>query len=145
MLRGSHTKIPYSDIDYEIRDLIKYINNVEGIETYGCCCGHGNAKAWVTLLADSIEDLNKFMYDYFYSNEGWEISLYQTDVDVDNKDWSKMNFMLHTTDLIDYKYVDLAISNVTKLFYIKQHEEMTKKITEMQMDKMQDDIPYGIC
>ena len=145
MIRNSKSEIPYNDIDYEIRNLVKYINNVDGIETYGSCCGHGEGRAWIILLADSIEDINKFMYTYFYCNDGWEISLYMTDVDIDNKDWSKLRFMLHT--VIDYEYVDLAISNVTKLFYIKQHEEMTKKITEILWDKdeMQDDIPYGIC
>ena len=143
MLRNSKSEIPYNDIDYEIRDLVKYINNVDGIETYGSCCGHGEGRAWIILLADSIEDINKFMYTYFYCNDGWEISLYMTDVDIDNKDWSKLRFMLHT--VIDYKYVDLAISNVTKLFYIKQHTDLINKIVESQEDRINDDMPYDVC
>ena len=143
MLRNSKSEIPYNDIDYEIRDLVKYINNVDGIETYGSCCGHGEGRAWIILLADSIEDINKFMYTYFYCNDGWEISLYMTDVDIDNKDWSKLRFMLHT--VIDYKYVDLAISNVTKLFYIKQHTGLINKIVESQEDRINDDVPYDVC
>ncbi|MBO5839788.1 MAG: hypothetical protein J6R06_08965, partial [Bacteroidales bacterium] len=41
MLKNSKTIIPYNDIDYELQELIKFINMVDEIETTSCCSGHG--------------------------------------------------------------------------------------------------------
>lgn len=40
MYKDSTTIIPYDDIDVEIRQLIRGINSVDGIETVECCFGH---------------------------------------------------------------------------------------------------------
>lgn len=120
MLKGSTTEIPYDDIDYEIRNLCKYINNVDGIETTSCCCGHGTSPCTIWFKADSMEDLSKFWHKYLYGNPNWRIVFNMTDVDIDDDKWNVPTFLLETT-IADYFYVGLAIDELTHWIYIKQH------------------------
>ena len=146
MLRKSKLKeIPYNEIDYEMRELIKHINRIDGIETIGCCCGHGVDRAWINLVADSIEDVNKFMYKYFYCNDGWEVSLRITDADIDNQHWGRLNFILHTTEVIEPSAVLLAISDITKKFKLKWQEETIKKLMEKVSDDVKQTIKIETC
>ena len=121
MLKNSKTKIPYDDIDMEIRPLIKYINNVDGIETTSCCFGHHKEPIMIWLTADSIADLRKFMYDYFYCNDLWEFKMHLTDVDIDDGNWSRIDVLLETSTLVDIKATWLAADNLTKTFFLIQH------------------------
>ena len=101
MLRG-HKKINLDEIDKiepidsEIRELIDLINNVEGIETTESCSGHGKYPVLIFGVADSIADLNKFMYDYFYSNKCWKFVLYIDDIMIDDNDWDKVKFYIES-------------------------------------------------
>ena len=119
--------IPYDDIDVEMRELIRCINRVDGIETTGCCCGHGKSRAWILLEVESTEKLNKFMYQYFYCNHGWEVSLYITDEDIDNNNWNNLHFDLHTTDLIKHKDTLKYIEKTTKRMIEKQRNLICDK------------------
>lgn len=119
MLKGSATVIPYNDIDYELRDLIKYINNIDGIETTECCCGHGKAPCQILFKADSMECLTKFWHKYFYRDSNWRIVLKMRDSDIDNGQWDKPTYLLETT-IPDYFYVGLAIDSLTYYMCIKE-------------------------
>ena len=121
MLKGSTTEIPYSDIDYEIRDLCRYINNVDGIETTSSCCGHKKMPCLIYFKADNTEILAKFWHKYLYRNPNWHIVLDMSDTDIDNKEWDKPTYLLETT-IPDYYYVGLAIDSLKDNMYIKQNE-----------------------
>ena len=121
MLKGSTTVIPYDDIDYEIRNLIKLINNVNGIETTSCCCGHGKAPCQIMFKADNAESLSRFWHKYLYRNPNWHIVYAMNDTDVCNEEWDKPNYLLETT-FPDFYYTGLAIDNLTYRLKEKRDE-----------------------
>ena len=47
-------------LDYEISELVKLINCVDGIRTTNSCFGHNKSPIRICGIADSIADLNKF-------------------------------------------------------------------------------------
>lgn len=111
MKKNSMTKIPYDDIDYELKDLIREINSIEGLETVECCCGHGIAPCEIWFKADSISDVTHFIHNYLYRNRLWKISVDITDVDIDENKWNEPTYLLETT-CDDYYYVGLCIDNL---------------------------------
>ena len=121
MLKGSTTKIPYDDIDYELRDVIRYMNSIDGIETTECCCGHGENPCYVWFKADNAECLSKFWHKYLYCDNNWHIVFYMSDTDIDNGEWDKPTYLLETT-FPDYYYVGMAIDNLK--YRMKNENEM---------------------
>ena len=121
MKKGSTTKIPYDDIDYELRDLIKLINDIDGLETVECCCGHGGMPCHIWFKADSIEDVTRFQYKYLYRSRLWRISIDMTDVDIDENKWNDPRYLLETT-CDDYFYTGVCIDNLTYKMKDKQNE-----------------------
>lgn len=121
MLKGKpKIEIP-DDLDYEIAELISLINNVEGIETLESCFGHNEAPINIYCKADSIEDLHKFMYKYFYCDKLWHFELLLDDFMIDEKDWSKVVFLLKSDDkYIDFPATQLMADNLTKRFQMYQ-------------------------
>ena len=112
MKKGSTTIIPYDDIDYELRDLIKLINNIDGLETVECCCGHGLEPCQIWFVADSIEDVTHFIRNYIYCSPLWRIVIDITDVDIDENKWNNPTYLLETT-CKDYFYTGVCIDNLT--------------------------------
>ena len=121
MLKGKpKIKIP-DDLDYEIAGLIDLINNVEGIETIESCFGHNESPIRIYCIADSIEDLHKFMYKYFYYDKFWHFELLLDDFMIDEKDWGKEIFLLKSDDkYIDFPITQLMADNLTKRFQMYQ-------------------------
>ena len=112
MLAGSKTKIPYAYIDYEIRDLIRYMNAIDGIETTGSCCGHGNMPCFIYFKADNIECVTKFVFKYLYRDPNWRVIVDIADSEIDNEEWDNPTYRLETT-IRDFYYNGLAIDNFT--------------------------------
>lgn len=101
-------------LDYEIADLVKLLNQVEGITTTSSCFGHNEEPITIYGVADSIEVLNKFRYKYLYCNSMWHIELILSDKTVDNKEWWKIEFVLKTSDLYySYPITQLLADNLT--------------------------------
>ena len=123
MLKGNTTVIPYNDIDYELRKLIRSMNDIDGIETISCCCGHGEAPCFIRFKADSLECVTKFIHKYLYCNSTWRIVLAMSDVDIDNGEWNNPTYLLETT-FPDYYYVGMAIDNLT--YRLKESEKFQK-------------------
>ena len=121
MKRDSKTIIPYEDIDYELVELIKCINEVEGIETKNCCCGHGTSPCQIWFKADSIEDVTHFIYNYLYCNPLWRIVFNLTDNEICDKEWNNPTYLLETT-CSDYFYTGVSIDNLTYKMQEKQRE-----------------------
>ena len=115
MLKRSTAEIPYSEIDDEIRDIIRYMNKIDGIETTESCCGHGEHACRIWFKADNTGCLTHFWYDYFYGDPNWRITLDMTDVDIDNGLWDKPTYLLETT-FPNHYYTGLAIDNLTYRF-----------------------------
>lgn len=138
MLRGNQ-KINLEEIDKvepidpEIRELIDMINNVEGIETTSSCCGHNKMPAVIYCIADSIADVHKFMYDYFYCNSAWKFILYITDAMIDENTWDKVEFYFESVaEICDTK---TAIENLTKTF--KKLQDSPKNNQQLKVIKEQ--------
>lgn len=119
MKKGSNTVIPYDDIDKELVELIKCINNVKGIETVECCCGHGEAPCYIWFKADSIKDVTRFQHSYLYRSKLWRITVNMTDADIDESKWDDPTYLLETT-CNDYYYTGVCIDNLTYKMKIKQ-------------------------
>lgn len=141
MLKGSTTEIPYTDpdepIDYEIRDLVKYINSVDGIETVNSCCGHGEKPCQIWFKADSIEDVTKFIHRFLYRNYNWRIIVDISDTEIDNKQWKNPTYLLEST-ITDCRYTYLAIENLTyrmkeKCQSVHLNELVNKAINKCKM------------
>jgi hypothetical protein len=115
MLKGSTTVIPYSEIDYGILGLVRYMNEIDGIETTESCCGHGEAPCRIWFRADNTECLTRFWYKYFYGNPNWNIVLDMDDSDIDDGLWDKPKYLLETS-FQDHYYTGLAIDNLTYKF-----------------------------
>lgn len=124
MLKGKPKIEMPDDLDYEIAKLIDLINNVEGIETLESCFGHNKAPINIYCIADSIEDLHKFMYKYFYCDKLWHFELLLDDFMIDEKDWGKVVFLLKSDDkYIDFPTTQLMADNLTKRFQMYQRSE----------------------
>jgi hypothetical protein len=124
MLKGK-PKIDMPDgLDYEIKDLISLINNVEGIETLESCFGHNEGPIVIWGEADSIEALHKFMYEYFYGDQLWHFELVLSDTMIDAQDWGKVVFLMKSDDrYTDFPTTQLMADNLTKRFQIYQAEQ----------------------
>ena len=116
-----HTKEP---IDYEIYELIYLINKVEGITTTSSCFGHNTKPIRIYCVADSIECLNKFMYDYFYCNSLISFKMLISDKTIDAKNWSKIEFVIESDPhYIAYPCTQLIADNLTRTFREKLSKE----------------------
>ena len=124
MRKDSKTIIPYEDIDYELQNLIRLINTVEGIETTSCCCGHGTLPCQILFRADNTAYLTNFWYKYLYCNPNWHIVLAMTDVEIDDKEWNTPTYLLETT-FPDFFYTGLAIDNLAYRIEIDKLKENT--------------------
>ena len=133
---NSNTIIDYSDMDYEIRDLVKMINKVDGIETLESCSGHEHYKCEIYCQARSIADLNKFIRKYFYRDPLWHIEIFITDKQIDERRWDDIYFLLYSD--MRYPYYpakSLMIDNLTYRFELEQIEGETEwKGKEKQND-----------
>ena len=110
-----------NQIDPELYELLTRINWVKGITTTNSCFGHHTHPCRIYCEADSIETVNKFMYDYFYGNSGWKFQLYITDVEIDNGNWGKVQFVLCSDEYyMNEPTIDLLVSNLTKTFKYNQ-------------------------
>lgn len=101
-------------LDYEISELVKLINCVDGIRTTESCFGHNISPIHIYGIADSIADLNKFKYKYLYCNDMWQIELILTDKTIDDNEWDKVEFVLKTNELyFEFPITQLLATNLT--------------------------------
>ena len=112
-------------IDYEIRELVYLINKVEGITTTLSCFGHNTQPIQIYCVADSIECLNKFIYDYFYCNSLISFKMLISDITIDAKNWSKIEFVIESDPrYIEYPCTQLIADNLTYTFREKLGKEV---------------------
>lgn len=119
MFRNSQTEIPYDDIDIEIKELVRLLNQFEGIETESCCFGHHKIPCMIYFKAETIEDIVNLSFNLFDCQHLWHIEINTQDI---HKDWKDLHFVLHTGDIKDFPTVDLLVNNLT----LRVKEELTK-------------------
>lgn len=54
---GSQFPIPWAKLDGPIVPLVRALNELPGVQTLECCCGHGKKHLWIILHADCFESL----------------------------------------------------------------------------------------
>lgn len=54
---GSQFPIPWEKLDTPIIPLVRALNDLPGIQTLECCCGHGERHLWIIFCADCFESL----------------------------------------------------------------------------------------
>ena len=117
MLNGnSNEEVNLSDIDFPIRNLIIYLNSIEGVITTGCCSGHpqdGKARAYISFedtkhpnflkLLDLFDDIGFKIVPPNYDINLWfvDIILEKGSGDVTEEDiikfWKEICCILQTT------------------------------------------------
>lgn len=111
-------------IDYEIYELVYLINKTEGITTTLSCFGHNTEPIQIYCVADNIECLNKFMYDYFYCNSLISFKMLVSDTTIDTKNWSKIEFVIESDPrYVAYPCTQLIADNLTRTFREKLGKE----------------------
>ena len=96
MLKNSTQKISYYDIDYEIRDLTKCLNEIDGIETIESCCGHGKDKCYIWFVVENCEILNKFLFHCFNHEKFWTVCV---DTGDPNRTWKDLHLILISNEI----------------------------------------------
>ena len=132
MKRDSKTIIPYENIDCELVELIKCINEIDGIETTECCCGHGTMPCQIWFKANSIEDVTHFIHNYLYCNRLWRIVINLTDNEIYDNEWNNPSYLLETT-CSDYYYTGVSIDNLT--YRIKEKQRELKEVPLSEAEK----------
>ena len=114
MINGNKIAIP-GDVDYEIKYLVEMMNEVDGIQTTESCFGHNKEPIRIFGVAENIEALNKFRYNFLYCNKLWSIKLILTDVTIANGDWDKIEFYLESDpEYIDFPVTQLLAENLAR-------------------------------
>jgi hypothetical protein len=83
--------IDYDDVDIELRDLCKALNNIKNIQTSSCCFGHGEENITIYFNCTSITTMNHFMWAFChrygcistYLNSEWKVLFGNGDTDRD--------------------------------------------------------------
>lgn len=116
------TDINYKDIDIEIRDLVKYLNKFDGIETYESCFGHNEVPCMIWFRADSIKAINDMIFSVFDYDVLWHIEINTADFP---KDCKNLRFVLTSGNVKDFPTVNLMVENLTNRLekYFKKGEQ----------------------
>lgn len=113
MFRNSETEIPYNDIDHEIRELVRNINKIDGIETIESCFGHNENPCVIYCKAETIEALTFFIFNFFDNEKLWKLNLTLDDIHKNQKD---VHFDINSGEIMRYPKVNLMIDNLTYRF-----------------------------
>ena len=103
MLKGSTAEIPYDDIDCEISELIRQMNEIDGIETTSSCCGHGKKPCTICFTVENPEILNKLLFHCFNHECFWEIC---ADTGDPHRNWKDLHFVLVSRDICEQGVFD---------------------------------------
>lgn len=107
--------INYEEIDAEIRELVKVLNDIDGFETNCSCCGHGKNPCMIWLKIDSIEALNKFCVEVLNPFYGWHFII-ENNI-VRNQTFIKACLCSATKDYDEMVYQAFDLVNKIKRIY----------------------------
>lgn len=112
MIDGKNFTAGIKDLDYEIRQLVCLINDVDGVETISSCFGHHENPCRIWLRIKDVPTANKFIRQFFYFDHLWSLVLTFSELD-DYAD--ELIFMLESK-YQDYPAVDLMVETLTRRF-----------------------------
>ncbi len=101
---------PYKDIDIEIRELVRRMNKIEGIETIESCYGHHNGPCRIWFKAKNGQSLNNFLGNHLNCVRTWRVILDTWDIQATNTEilcYLESNFQ-------DYDELDISIPIMEK-------------------------------
>ena len=112
-------EINYSEIDVEVRELCKALNQIHGINTVESCFGHGEDNIYIWLKCYSIELLNHFMWAMCHRwaniscrpDSDWTIQINNADTD---RDANFLSLLLIGKNGLTQKDCDKLASQITK-------------------------------
>ena len=110
-LENSGLSIPYSDIDEEIVELCKALNDIDGIKTVESCCGHGKDKCFIWFIADDINILNRLCFHCFNHENLWKIEL---DMGDPHRDWKDLHLVLTSNRICGQDDFDNLADRINK-------------------------------
>ena len=67
--------IPYNEIDRELVSLVKALNNVSGIKTISCCCGHGKEPCDIYMAVRDLNVIRDFCFNYLNPFYNWHFKV----------------------------------------------------------------------
>ena len=102
--------IDYADIDFEIRDLCKLLNLIDGVETTSSCCGHGMKPCMIWFKVEDIPTLNNLLHYCFNHERKWKIYADMADPVLDS---DELRLVLTTDDVCDEYFVCTMVENLT--------------------------------
>lgn len=111
-------------LDPEIRELVHFINKVDGVETIESCFGHHKMPCRIWLRIKGVDTANKFIRRFFYSDPLWSLKLTFSEANY----FDELLFAIESA-YQDYPTVDLMVENLTKRF-----EERIGYLTEMKSE-----------
>lgn len=107
--------INYTEIDIEIKPLIKALNKLDGIKTMCSCSGHNKEPITIFFKTNSINALNKILwagaYRYWNFQAGWEIKVAYNDPDCNS---NELDLLLESKDIGEeaYKHADILVEGI---------------------------------
>lgn len=112
MYKNSTTVIPYDDIDKEIVELCKALNNIDGVETTSSCCGHNEEVCYIWFKVENIKVFNKLLFHCFNHEWFWMI---QADTGDPHRNWSDLHFVLTSRDICKQEDFDELAEWINKV------------------------------
>ena len=100
----------YDEVDVEIRDIVRYLNSFEGIETTESCFGHNEMPCQIWFRAKSIKALNDLVFEVFDGDRLWKITVDNADFPQDTND---LRLLLSSGEIKDFPTVNLMVENLT--------------------------------
>lgn len=68
-------KYNIDDIDEELRSFIVVANQINGLKTLSCCCGHGKDKCRIWMAFKDIKTINYFIFTFLNPFYNWSFRL----------------------------------------------------------------------
>lgn len=68
-------KYDLDDIDEELRAFIVVVNQIDGVKTLSCCCGHGKDKCRVYIAFKDVKTINHFIFTFLNPFYNWSFRM----------------------------------------------------------------------
>lgn len=124
------------DVDIEIKELVKLINKIDGVETVISCFGHHKTPCQIWLRIKDIDTAKKFYRKFIYTNPLWDLILTYTELER-RKD--ELLFVLQSR-YKDYPTVNLMVDTLTHTF-----KDIQKANCDVCKNNNDDDKCYLCC
>lgn len=113
--------INYNEIDEDIRELVRAMNNIEGIQTTSSCSGHGVSPCVIHFKCSNIHYLHSLLFNHFNTVKTWYIQVDNADVNVK---WDSIPLALCSRHPVNKENIDLMTANFVNLVDLREVQEI---------------------